>query len=320
MSQNVALKTLVARYFADLRMNNWSPRTIDRRGYSLGRFLTWCDDRGVDTVDGFTPELLEAYRRSLFHHRNPRTDKPIKFATQASYLTAVKHWLGWLVEQNWLEMNPAENLQLPKAEHRLPSNHLTLEEIETLLGVVDLTTASGLRDRAILETFYSTGMRRSELIALHLDDIDHQRGLVVIRQGKGRKDRVVPIGPRALEWLNKYLIDGRPVLIEEETDVLFLTTRGNAFHPVNLTSLVRSYLDAVGITKRGSCHMLRHTTATLMLEGGADLRSIQTLLGHENLNTTQIYTHVTIQRLREVHDKTHPGAKDPKPAENDEQR
>ena len=119
----------------------------------------------------------------------------------------------------------------------------------------------------------------------------------------------MPIGRRALEWLNKYLIAGRPALIDE-TDVLYLTTRGNAFHPVTLSQLVRSYLDAAGISKRGSCHMLRHTTASLMLEGGADLRSIQTLLGHENLNTMQIYTHVTIQRLRAVHDKAHPGAKD----------
>ena len=192
----------------------------------------------------------------------------------------------------------------------MPSGYLTLDEVETLLGTVDLTTPSGLRDRAILETLYSTGMRRSELIALNLDDIDFERGLVIIRQGKGRKDRVVPIGKRALQWIEKYLADGRPALLDQATDAFFPTTRGNRFHPVNLSSLVRSYLDAAGIQRRGSCHMLRHTTATLMLEGGADLRSIQTLLGHESLNTTQIYTHITIQRLREVHEKTHPGFRD----------
>ena len=125
---------------------------------------------------------------------------------------------------------------------------------------------------------------------------------------------MVPIGERALEWINKYAVDVRPGLVRESTDVLFLTSFGNSFHPNNLTGLVRSYLTAIGITKRGSCHMLRHTTATLILEGGADLRSIQSLLGHENLNTTQIYTNVTIQRLREVHKRTHPGASDRKPA------
>lgn len=306
-------ESLLRRYFTHLQMNNWSLRTIDRRKYTLGRFIDWCSERGIDSVTGFTDELIQAYRRSLFHHRNGRTGKPIKFATQASYLMAVRHWLLWLAEGDWIEGNPAEKIELPKEEHRLPSSYLTLDEVETLLGSVDLTTATGLRDRAILETFYSTGMRRSELIALKLDDIDRERGLVVIRQGKGRKDRVVPIGERALEWVNKYAHDGRPNLVGESSDVLFLTSRGNPLHPNNLTGLVRSYLTAIGITKRGSCHMIRHTTATLMLEGGADLRSIQTLLGHENLNTTQIYTHVTIKRLREVHRRTHPGASDRKP-------
>ena len=307
MSVHVTFESLLSRYFLSLQIANWSPRTVDRRRYSLGRFVDWVKERGAESHGDLTTELLEAYRRSLFHHRNGRTGKPLRFATQASYLVAVKHWLGWLAEEGWLETNPAEKLQLPKEEHRLPSGYLTLAEVETLLATVDLTTPSGLRDRAILETFYSTGMRRSELIALNLDDIDHDRGLVIIRQGKGRKDRVVPIGKRALEWLDKYLADGRPALLRQATDALFPTSRGNRFHCVNLSSRVRSYLDAAGIRRRGSCHMLRHTAATLMLEGGADLRSIQTLLGHESLNTTQIYTHITIERLREVHEKTHPG-------------
>jgi len=307
---------LLSRYFVDLRMGNWSPNTIDRRAHSVGKFIEWCDQRGIDRVTKITVEVVEAYRRSLFHHRNARTDKPIKFSTQASYLSAVRHWMGWLCEQDWIKTNPAEKIELPKSEHRLPASYLTLSEVEALLNCVDLTTPAGLRDRAILETFYSTGMRRAELIGLQIDDLNRESGLIMIRQGKGRKDRVVPVGERALEWITKYLHDGRPALIGESTDRIFLTTRGNPFLPGNLSQLVRRYLTASGITRRGSCHVLRHTAATLMLEGGADLRSIQTLLGHENLNTTQIYTHVTIQRLREVHSKTHPGYKDRKPDEN----
>ena len=156
-------------------------------------------------------------------------------------------------------------------------------------------------------------MRRTELIGLRLEDVDHDRRLVRIEQGKNRKDRMVPIGSRALGWIQKYEAEVRGGLVREETETLFLTTLGNRFHPNNLSKLVRDYLTAVGIAKRGSCHMLRHTAATLMLEGGADLRSLQSLLGHEHLNTTQIYTHVTIQRLREVHDRTHPGASDRAP-------
>jgi len=182
---------------------------------------------------------------------------------------------------------------------------------------------TGIRDRSIFETFYSTAMRRTELLSLQLDDLDCDRGVIMIRQGKGRKDRVVPIGKRAIGWLEKYLHESRPRLLQEPSDTVYLTSTGNAFHPVTLGQLVRQYLDANGINRRGACHMLRHTAATLMMEGGADLRSLQTLLGHESLNTTQIYTHVTIDRLREVHAKTHPAASDtppppvpPKPPEN----
>ncbi|MCO8124872.1 tyrosine-type recombinase/integrase [Stieleria sp. TO1_6] len=225
--------------------------------------------------------------------------------------------MAWLTEQGWLAVDPGKSIELPKEEQRLPSAHLTIDEVETLLSSVDLSTAAGLRDRSILELFYATGMRRAELIALRLDDINHESGLAMIRQGKGRKDRVVPTGQRALEWLNKYIHDGRPNLLDDDTQTIFLTSRGNAFHPVTLSQLVKTYLTAAGISKPGSCHMLRHTTATLMLEGGADLRSIQSLLGHASLNTTQIYTHVSIKRLQEVHDRTHPGAKDRKPPENE---
>lgn len=308
-----SLQTLLGRYFVDLRIDNWSPRTIDRRSFSLGTFIAWCGERGIDSVGEITVEAVATYRRHLYHHRNARTGKPIKFATQASYLSAIRHWLAWLCEQGWIDTDPGREIQLPKEEHRLPASYLTLSEVESLLGAVDLTTPAGLRDRAILETFYSTGMRRAELINLQLDDLNRGDQLIMIRQGKGRKDRVVPIGERALEWIEKYVSDSRPQLIAASTGTLFLTTLGNAFHPCVLTALVRGYLTAIGITRRGSCHMIRHTTATLMLEGGADLRSLQTLLGHESLNTTQIYTHVTIKRLREVHKKTHPGYQDRKP-------
>lgn len=294
-------------------MNNWSPRTIDRRSFTLGKFITWCADRGIESVTEITIEATLSYRRSLFHHRNTRTGKPLTFSTQASYLSALRHWLGWLTEQGWIESNPADKIELPKEEERLPSSHFTISEVEKLINIVDLSTPSGLRDRAIMEVFYSSAMRRAELIALKLDDLNSESRVIAIRQGKGRKDRVVPIGQRALDWLNKYLTDGHPALIIEPSDAMFLTTLGNAIHPNNLSAQIRSYIQAAGISKRGSCHLFRHTAATLMLEGGADLRSIQTLLGHEQLNTTQIYTHVAINRLREVHDKTHPGSSDRNP-------
>ena len=314
MSSNLpAPSTLLNRYFTELRVSNWAATTIDRRGHSIGRFLTWCSDRGIESVSEITAESLGTYRRSLYHHRSRRTGKSLSFSTQASYLSALRHWMTWLHEQGWIPTNPASDLELPKAETRLPGTYLTIDEVESLMSVVDLTTPAGLRDRAILEVFYSTGIRRGELAKLELSDLSRETGTLLIRQGKGRKDRVVPIGVRAVQWVDKYEADGREALIKESTERLFLTTLGNVVHPNNLSTWVREYLTAAGITKRGSCHLLRHTAATLMLEGGADLRSLQSLLGHEQLNTTAIYTHVAIKRLREVHAKTHPGYADRKP-------
>jgi integrase/recombinase XerD len=318
MNNTPTPELLLVRYCNDLQMNNWAGETIRCKRYYIGIFLTWSSERGIDAVSEFTPELLQAFRRHLFHRPNQRTGKPLTFKTQACYLASVRDWCAWLVEQKWIKDDPSLKLTLPKEEKQLPASFLSIDEVETLLNSVDLSTPSGLRDRAILETFYSTGIRRSELVKLDIDDLNVASRLVVIRQGKGRKDRVVPIGIRALDWINKYLIDARPEFasVGEANESLFLTTIGRRFHPNVLSQIVREYLDGIGITKKGSCHMLRHTTATLMLENGADLRSLQTLLGHDKLNTTQIYTHVTLTHLRKVHDKTHPAKPDTPPEEN----
>ena len=167
----------------------------------------------------------------------------------------------------------------------------------------------GLRDRAILEVFYSTGMRRMELAGLKLYDLDAERGTVMIRQGKGKKDRMIPMGARAFAWVGRYVDEARPRLVIAGDDgTVFLTNLGTPFEPGRLTQLVRDYIDAAETGKRGSCHLFRHTCATLMLEGGADVRFIQQQLGHAELSTTQIYTQVSIRMLKEVHTRTHPGA------------
>ena len=194
---------------------------------------------------------------------------------------------------------------------------LTATEAETILNATDITTPLGLRDRAILETLYTTGMRCGELRNLDVYDLSAERAVIAIRQGKGRKDRMVPVGERALAWLEKYLLDVRPELVTHSNEtVLFVTQKGHRFGRNHLSYLVRRYIEKAGITKKGSCHLFRHTAATLMLEGGADLRSLQMLLGHARLTTTQLYTHVSIQRLKEVHAKTHPAKPDtPPPAQ-----
>lgn len=295
------------RYLAHLAEKNYSPRTIESRDTYLRYFIAWCDDRGLTRPHDITKPILERYQRYLFLHRK-KDGQPLTTRSQHTRITPIRAWFKWLARQNHILYNPASDLELPRLEHRLPRHVLSQREVETVLAVPDLATPTGIRDRAMLETLYSTGMRRLELIGLKLHDIDTERGTVMIRQGKGRKDRMIPIGERALAWIDKYRHDIRPELATGCDDgTLFLSHLGDAFTPNRMTQLVRDYVDAARINKRGSCHLFRHTMATLMLENGADLRYIQAMLGHAELNTTQIYTQVSIRALKAIHTATHPG-------------
>lgn len=254
-----------------------------------------------------TPQIVAAYRRSLFHYRNPRTGNALKFDSQAHYLIPIRRWFQWLSEATFIDQNPAEEIELPKSEKRLPTSVLTVEEVESLMNSADVTTGLGLRDRAIMETFYSSGIRCGELVALDVYDINVEREVLTVRLGKGRKDRVVPVGTRALSWIGKWIEDVRPEFVSGSSDQsLFVSKNGRRLGPNYVSNMVKRYMKSIGITYRGACHLLRHTAATLMMENGADLRSLQEFLGHARLNTTQIYTHVSIQRLQEVHRRTHP--------------
>jgi integrase/recombinase XerD len=178
-----------------------------------------------------------------------------------------------------------------------------------MLNATDTTRPVGIRDRAMMETFYCTAMRCGELVRLQVYDLEFERGVIKIRQGKGRKDRIVPIAERAQSWIEKYLHDIRPDWVAKTNEsTLFVSNNGRPFIRNSVSGLVRGYIKKAEIPKKGACHLLRHSAATLMMENGADIRALQMLLGHENINTTQIYTHVSIQRLKEVHQKTHPAA------------
>jgi integrase/recombinase XerD len=290
-----------------MRMRNCSQRTIEVWEVNLRRFNSWCAQRGIECVTAVTHDVLAAYRRWLFHYRNPKTQAPLKFATQASYLISIRRWFVWLAKEQFIARDVTADLELPKEERRLPPAVLTADEVERVLNQTDLSKPLGLRDRALLETFYSTGMRCAELRALQVHDVEAERRVVIIRQGKGHKDRVVPIGSRALSWVAKYTVEVRPTFVWRTNETtLFVSLRGRPLGRTNVSAIVKGYLLRAGITKRGACHLLRHTAATLMMENGADLRSLQEFLGHERVNTTQVYTHVSIQRLKEVHERTHP--------------
>jgi integrase/recombinase XerD len=188
----------------------------------------------------------------------------------------------------------------------LPRALLSIEDIEAILAVADPNTVPGLRDRAMLETLYSTGIRRTELTNLRRYDADLTRLLVFVHEGKGRKDRVVPLGARAAAWLDKYLIESRSQLLAHEHEALFINDYGEPVTPAWLATRVRRHMELAGIDKPGSCHLFRHACATHMLDNGADIRFIQAMLGHATLSTTERYTHVAIGKLQQIHAATHP--------------
>jgi len=223
---------------------------------------------------------------------------------------AVRGWFRWLTKQNHLLYNPASEPELPRVGQRLPAAVLTRAEAEAILAQPSLTTPLGLRDRAVMEVLYSTGLRRKEVVAHTVFSLDFERGTVMVRQGKGQKDRMVSIGERALAWVEKYLSDARPQLVvEPDSGVLFLTEAGEALHPDSLSYIVRQHVEVSGVGKPGACHLFRHTMATLMLEGGADIRFVQAMLGQADLTCTEVYTRVSISKLKEIHSATYPGAR-----------
>ncbi len=297
---------LADAYLESLRVRNYSGATIGSREHHLREFIKWAEARGLARPSEVTKPTLERYQRYLYHYRK-KNGEPLSFRSQHGCLVPVRALFKWLCRQNLLLANPAADLDLPRAEKRLPRHVLTASEAERVLGLPLIDEPLGQRDRAMLETLYSTGMRRMEVLGLKLYDLDQERGTVFIRQGKGKKDRMIPLGERAFSWVRRYLDDARPSLaLSADDGTVFLTNAGLPFEPNRLTQIVRTYVDQAEIGKTGSCHLFRHTCATLMLEGGADIRFIQQLLGHAKLETTQIYTQVSIRQLKEVHTRTHP--------------
>jgi integrase/recombinase XerD len=212
-----------------------------------------------------------------------------------------------LVRIGTLAHDPSGELILPRLPRRLPAHVLSQAEVGRVLAGPCVATTSGLRDRAILETLYATAMRRTELAHLSLEDLSFDRGVVIVRSGKGRRDRTTPLSIPAAHWLERYLEEARPVLLgSPSSPALFLTDFGEPFCKNRLGDLVKRYMVRAGVSSRGACHLFRHACATHMLENGADVRFIQALLGHADLSTTQIYTHVSILKLKEVHAATHP--------------
>ncbi|UCE22994.1 MAG: site-specific tyrosine recombinase XerD [Candidatus Aminicenantes bacterium] len=239
----------------------------------------------------------------FIHHQSRAGLSP---RSMARVISSLKSFYRFLVLDGIIKKNPAVNLSSPKTWLALPK-FLTVKEVESLLSQPEEETVRGIRDKAMLELLYATGLRASELVSLNVKDLNMEDGFLLCL-GKGGKERLVPIGESAVEAVRKYLDEARPKLLKQASEFLFLTQRGEAFTRQGFWKLLKGYARKAGLDLKISPHILRHSFATHLLERGADLRSVQLMLGHSQITTTQIYTHVSRKRLRRVYDKFHPRA------------
>lgn len=275
-----------------------SQNTIEAYGHNVNRFLNFLKYKKIDNPDGLSRIDLRTFIYFLKKKRlSPRSI--------ARNLISIRMFFRFLQQEGLIELNPAEAVELPKMAKNLPEI-LSLEEVERLLAQPDTQTPLGLRDRAMLEILYATGMRVSELIHLFTHQIQMEGGYVLLR-GKGSKERIVPLGGEAIHWLKRYLTESRPVLLKgKESTHLFINRSGKPMSRQQFWKSIKSYGRKGGIQKRITPHVLRHSFASHLLERGADLRSVQMMLGHVDISTTQIYTHVTGERLKKIHQRYHP--------------
>lgn len=301
-----SLRAFAEKHFEWMREKNYSEDSVIGRRGVLRKFFEWCEDRGVENLTEVTLPLMERYQKHLYRYRKP-SGEPIAFGTQARTVSNIREFFKWSVRRGYTPYNPASDLELPRVEQRLPKYILTNEEVQRILASIDTTEEEGIRDRAMIETLYSTGIRRKELSNLTLYDLDVERGTVMVRRGKGKKDRLIPIGDRAMRWIGRYISEVRPKYIRSDSErAIFLSPHGNAMNADQVSVIVKKCVEQSGIGKKGACHLFRHTMASLLLENGADLRFIQAMLGHASIRTTEIYTQVSIRKLKEIHTAMHP--------------
>ncbi len=300
MPEHAPASELVDRFLAQLANERGaSPHTVRSYAADLARYLEWAERSGVDPIT-LDHRALRRYLAELDRARYART-------TIARRLSSVRSFFGFLAVEGVIDSDPTGIVSSPRLPSRLP-RIVPNDELKALLDAPDADTPTGLRDRAVLELLYASGMRVSELSGLTLAKLDLAQGQATV-MGKGSKERIVPIHPLAEKKLRAYLLGGRPSLAGEGSgDWVFLSTRGNRLSEDAVRRLFHRHLTNVGGSSGFTPHALRHTFATHLLDGGADLRTVQELLGHVALSTTQIYTHVSMKRLQDVHRSAHPRA------------
>ncbi|MGC8825506.1 MAG: site-specific tyrosine recombinase XerD [Anaerolineae bacterium] len=280
----------------------YSGNTLAAYRNDLEQFAQAMEEEGISSWEQVNQEVIIDYIMSL-------REREYASSTVARKIAALKSFFHFLAAEEIISDDPTLNLDSPKVKKRLPVT-LSYEEVERLLDAPKGSSPKAIRDKALLELLYATGMRVTELVSLDLEDINLASATVRVRQGKGGKERIIPIHSRAVEALREYLAKARRMLLKSpEERALFLNHRGERLTRQGLWLIIKQYVREAGIKTEVTPHTLRHSFATHLLNGKADLRHVQELLGHANISTTQIYTHISSERLREIYDESHPRAK-----------
>jgi integrase/recombinase XerD len=294
------METFIKEYLTILRFEkNLSDNTIKSYENDLKKILSFFQENKINDFNDVTAELI-----SKFFER--QRNEGIDSATVARYMSSIKGFWEYLETNKYVEKNPTEKLVSVKKSRKLPSV-LSVEEVDKIMNAPDTSDLLGLRDKAILELFYSSGLRVSELINLKTSDLFFADEVIRVF-GKGSKERVVPIGSSAVEWITKYMKSSRPHLAKKNKseNFLFLNRRGTKLSRMWIWKIFKQYSKEAGIKKEIHPHTFRHSFATHLLEGGADLRAVQEMLGHSDISTTQIYTHIDREYVKQVHRDHHP--------------
>lgn len=293
------MRELLNRYHHYLLIEKGaSGNTLEAYGRDLKRYLTFLEQRGISDARSVAPQTVVDFLVQI-------KSEGLSANSMNRALAALRGFYNYLLQERVLEESPLAHIELAKVWMRLPDT-VSQEEMNRILSGPEDSTPSGLRDRAMLELLYATGLRVTELISLSMNSINWQVGFLVV-MGKGGKERVVPVGKTAYDFVRRYVDEARPKFVRSKTtEVLFLNRFGRAFTRQGLWKIIVGYAQKAGLQKNVHPHTFRHSFASHLLEGGADLRAVQIMLGHSDISTTQIYTHVTRDRLKDVHRKYHP--------------
>ena len=300
------IKDIFLEHKKELNYSQYSIINYEKAIEKFVIFISQIKNKQDINITEITKSDIQKYYEYLLNYRT-RKKKKLKRWTIIVYMRGLIGFFKFAAKQGYLIFNPVEGISFKKPDNNISEKIMSKREIEKILSLIDDKTIIGLRNRTIIEVLYSTGIRRSELIKLNIYDIDYENGYLRVNLGKGKKDRIIPIGKRACEWLRKYLVYSRPQLIKDTSDKgLFISQFGRRMGTSALDRMMRYNMKKAGL--KYTTHGFRHSFATGLLKGGADIRYVQEMLGHADIGSTEIYTTVVVEDLRETLIRTHPRA------------